>query len=149
MFSRILVSIDGSETSGLALQEAIKLAKEQHALLRLVHVVDLTPIYTDLAAPYVLDYQKALQAAGEKVVADGAAIAREAGVQFETRSIVIDRVGQHIADAVEQEAKRWQANLIVIGTHGRRGVRRMLLGSVAEGVARIATEPVLLIRGTA
>src|SRR5579863_6474597 len=113
MFSRILVSIDGSETSNRALKEAITLAKEQHASLRLVHVVDLTLVYTDLAAPYVLDYQKTLQAAGEKVVAEGAAIAREAGVQFDTRMVVIDRVGQHIADAIEEEAKQWRADLIV------------------------------------
>jgi len=147
MFSRILVPIDGSETSDLALKEAIKLAKEQHAALRLVNVVDLTLVYTDAAAPYVYEYQNALQAAGEKIVADGAAVVREAGVQFDTRSIVIDVVGQHIADAIEEEAQRWQADLIVIGTHGRRGVRRLLLGSIAEGVARVASKPVLLIRG--
>lgn len=149
MFSRILVSIDGSETSNRALKEAVTLAKEQHASLRLVHVVDLTLVYTDLAAPYVLDYQKTLQAAGEKILADGAAIARQAGVSFDTHAVVLDRAGQHIADAVEDEAKRWQADLIIIGTHGRRGVRRMLLGSVAEGVARVASKPVLLIRGAA
>jgi nucleotide-binding universal stress UspA family protein len=149
MFGRILVSIDGSETSNLALKEALTLAKEQQASLRLVHVVDLTLAYTDLAAPYVLDYQKTLQAAGEKILADGAAMARAAGIPCDTRAVIVDRVGRHIADAIADEAKQWQADLIVIGTHGRRGVRRMLLGSVAEGVARIASQPVLLIRGAA
>ena len=48
---------------------------------------------------------------------------------------------------IEHEAKRWQADLIVIGTHGRRGIRRLLLGSVAEGLTRVASKPVLLVRG--
>ena len=147
MYSRILVAIDGSDTSDLALREAIKLAQELHSLLRLVHVVDLTLVYTDLGGPYVLDYQRAIQAAGQKVIADAAAIAREAGIEFDTAPIVIDMVGQHAYDAIEDEAKHWRAELIVIGTHGRRGVRRWLLGSVAEGVARVATKPVLLVRG--
>jgi nucleotide-binding universal stress UspA family protein len=147
MYNHILVAVDGSETSNLALKEAIKLAKDQHATLRLVHVVDVTLIYIDLGAPYVLDYQKALQAAGQKVIDDCSAIVREAGIEFDTTSIVVDMIGQHIYDAVEEEAKRWPADLIVIGTHGRRGMRRFLLGSVAEGIARVASKPVLLIRG--
>jgi len=66
MYNRILVAVDGSETSKLALKEAIKLAKDQHASLRLIYIVDLTLIYTDLGAPFAVEYQKALQAAGEK-----------------------------------------------------------------------------------
>ena len=61
--------------------------------------------------------------------------------------VAIDTLGRRICDAIEEEAKQWQAYLIVIGTHGRRGVRRLLLGSVAEGVARVASELVLLVRG--
>jgi len=104
-YNRILVALDGSETSNLALKEAIKLAKDQHATLRLVHVVDVTLICTDLGAPYVFDYQKALQAAGQKVIDDCSAVVREAGIEFDTTSIVVDMIGQHIYDAVEEEAK--------------------------------------------
>jgi nucleotide-binding universal stress UspA family protein len=147
MYNRILVAVDGSETSNLALKEAIKLAKDQHAALRFVHVVDVSLIYIDLGAPYVLEYQKALQATGQKVIDDCSAIVRDAGIEFDTTSIVVDMIGQHVYDAIEEEAKRWQADLIVIGTHGRRGIRRFLLGSIAEGVARVTSKPVLLIRG--
>ncbi len=147
MYKRILVAVDGSETSNLALKEAIELAKDQHAALRLIHVVDLTLIYTDLGAPFALEYQKALQAAGEKVVTACSAVVRDAGIEFDTATVGIDMVGQHIYEAIDDEAKRWQADLIVIGTHGRRGIRRLLLGSVAEGVTRVASKPVLLIRG--
>jgi nucleotide-binding universal stress UspA family protein len=147
MYNRILVAVDGSETSNLALKEAIKLAKDQHAALRFVHVVDVSLIYIDLGAPYVLEYQKALQATGQRVIDDCSAIVRDAGIEFDTTSIVVDMIGQHVYDAIEEEAKRWQADLIVIGTHGRRGIRRFLLGSIAEGVARVTSKPVLLIRG--
>jgi nucleotide-binding universal stress UspA family protein len=147
MYNRILVAVDGSETSNLALKEAIKLAKDQHAALRFVHVVDVSLIYIDLGAPYVLEYQKALQATGQKVIDDCSAIVRDAGIEFDTTSIVVDMIGQHVYDAIEEEAKRWQADLIVIGTHGRRGIRRFFLGSIAEGVARVTSKPVLLIRG--
>lgn len=81
------------------------------------------------------------------MIADCSATVREAGVEFDTKSIVIETLDQHIYDAIDGEAKRWPADLIVIGTHGRRGFRRLLLGSVAEGVSRVASKPVLLIRG--
>lgn len=147
MYKHILVAVDGSDTSNLALREAMKLAKDQHSALRLVHVVDLTPAYTAVEAPYVADYEKAVQAAGQKVITDCSATVREAGIEFDTKSIAIETLDQHIYDAIEEEAKGWPADLIVIGTHGRRGFRRLLLGSVAEGVIRVASKPVLLIRG--
>jgi nucleotide-binding universal stress UspA family protein len=59
----------------------------------------------------------------------------------------IEQLGRNAADLIAAEADAWPADLIVVGTHGRRGVRRLLLGSVAEGVVRTATKPVLLIRG--
>jgi len=147
MYNRILVAVDGSETSSLALREAIGLAKDQHASLRIIYIVDLTLIYTDLGAPFAVEYQRALQAAGEKVITACSAVARGSGIEFEATALPINTIGQHISDTIEDEAKRWQADLIVIGTHGRRGIRRFLLGSVAEGVARVASKPVLLIRG--
>jgi len=147
MYNRILVAVDGSEISKLALKEAIKLAKDQNASLRLIYIVDLTLIYTDLGAPFAVEYQKALQAAGEKVITACSALASDSGIEFDAAAVPIDTIGQHIYDAIECEAKRWHADLIVIGTHGRQGVRRFLLGSVAEGVARVASKPVLLIRG--
>jgi nucleotide-binding universal stress UspA family protein len=147
MYNRILVAVDGSDTSSLALREAVKLAKDQQASLRLIYIVDLTLIYTDLGAPFAVEYQKALQAAGEKVITACSAIVRDSGIEFDAAAIPINTIGQHIYDAIKDEAERWRADLIVIGTHGRRGIGRLLLGSVAEGVIRVASKPVLLIRG--
>jgi nucleotide-binding universal stress UspA family protein len=59
-----LVAVDGSETSNLALQEAIKLAKDQHSVLRLFHVVDLTMAYSPVEAPYIFEYRKAMETEG-------------------------------------------------------------------------------------
>jgi nucleotide-binding universal stress UspA family protein len=147
MYNRILVAVDGSETSTSALREAIELARDQHASLRIIYIVDLTLLYSDLGAPFAIEYEKTLQAAGEKVITACSTVARGSEIEFDAVAIPINTIGQHIYDAIEDEAKRWQADLIVIGTHGRRGIRRFLLGSVAEGVARLASRPVLLIRG--
>ena len=148
MYKHILVAVDGSDTSNLALQEAIRLAKEQQAVLRLVHVVDETPAYMTMDMPYsIADYQKAMREAGQKVLATCAATAHQAGIEVDTQFVVLELLAQRICDAINEEAKRWPADLIVIGTHGRHGFNHLLLGSVAEGVIRLATKPVLAIRG--
>ena len=153
MYKRILVAIDGSDTSDLALREAIGLAKDQNAMLRLVHAVDPTPppyMTTEIRshAQFPLaDYQKALQEAGEKLLATRATTAREAGVNVDTKLITVGILGERIYDAIEEQSKEWPADLIVVGTEGRRGFQRLIIGSVAEGVVRISTKPVLLIRG--
>jgi nucleotide-binding universal stress UspA family protein len=147
MYKHILVAVDGSDTSNLALQEAMKLAKEQQAALRLVHVVDETPTYMTMDTAFALgDFQKAMREAGQKMLATCAATARQAGVEVDTKFIVLQT--QRICDAIIEEAKRWPADLIGIGTHGRHGFNHLLLGSVAEGVIRLATSPVLVIRGS-
>ncbi len=147
MYKHVLVAVDGSDTSNLALQESIKLAKEQQAALRLVHVVDETPTYMTMDTAFALgDFQKAMREAGQKVLATCAATARNASVEVDTKFIVLQT--QRICDAIIEEAKRWPADLIVIGTHGRHGFNHLLLGSVAEGVIRLATSPVLVIRGS-
>jgi nucleotide-binding universal stress UspA family protein len=145
MYKRVLVAVDGSDTSNLALREAIRMAKNQHSTLRLLHVVDLTMAYSVVEAPYIVEYQKALRAEGEKLLSDCSEPARAEGIEFDTKLRVA--FGEHLYDVIEDEAKQWSADLIVIGTHGRRGMRRLLLGSVAEGLIRISSKPVLLIRG--
>ena len=145
MSQRILVAVDGSDTSNLALQEAIKLAKNLRSILRLFHVVDLTMAYSTVEAPYVLDYRKAMEAGGQKVVADCAALVSASEIEFDSKCEVV--FGTYIYEAIDEEATAWGADLVVIGTHGRRGIRRLLLGSVAEGLTRISSRPVLLVRG--
>jgi len=149
MYKHILVAVDGSDTSNLALQEAMKLAKEQQAALRLIHVVDETPVYMTMDTAYALaDFQRVVREAGQKVLATCTATARQAGVEVDTKFVILEVLTQRICDAINEEAKGWPADLIVIGTHGRHGFNHLLLGSVAEGVIRLAAKPVLVIRGS-
>ena len=144
MYQRILVAIDESPTSELALREAALLAKEHQATLRLTHVIDDTFAYT--APGELVERQAGLRRFGEDVLSRGAALARGLGATAETTLLTVVQGGDRVYDLIEQEAARWPADLVVIGTHGRRGFRRLLLGSVAEGLIRITTKPLLLIR---
>jgi nucleotide-binding universal stress UspA family protein len=154
MYQRILVAIDESATSELALKEAALLAKEQDATLRLAHVIDDSFAYTavlmphELAPQQLVERQVELRRFGDDVLSRGAATASALGANAETTLLTIAEASDdRVYDTIEQEAVRWPADLIVIGTHGRRGFRRLLLGSVAEGLIRVTTKPVLLVRG--
>lgn len=146
MYKKILVAVDGSETSNFAFQEAIKLAKEQQATLRLIHVVD-EYFYTTGTIDYD-EYEKIIKEEGKAILNKLEAQAHNAGVKAESKLLEIAEFAPRISEKIIEESIASKADLIVIGTHGRRGFNRFLLGSVAEGVIRMATIPVLLIRGT-
>jgi nucleotide-binding universal stress UspA family protein len=148
MFKRILVPVDGSETANRALRTAVALAGEQSAAVHVVHICEEMPLYVSMdTLPYPpAELMEALRKEGERILAEAVASARRGKIEADGKLIVIDRPGQRVSDAIEQEAEDWNADLIVIGTHGRRGFRRLLLGSVAENLIRISTRPVLLIR---
>jgi len=147
MFKRILVAVDGSHTSELALQEAIKLAGEVRAQLRIVHVVDNVNLNLSAEFPNPSEIWDAMIKGGQAILHKAGAAANAAGIAVESGLIEIDTLGHRIPEMIAADADAWPADLIVIGTHGRRGLSHLLLGSVAEGVVRVATKPVLLIRG--
>lgn len=145
MYQRILVPIDGSTTAERALQEAIKLAGGK-AQLRLAYVLEEVYLLDAEAYTY-FDYaalQEAVRHTGERVLAQALEKTRQAGAAAET--VLLEASGERVASVIEDEARKWPADLIVIGTHGRSGLNRLLLGSVAEGVVRMASVPVLLVR---
>jgi nucleotide-binding universal stress UspA family protein len=148
MYERILVATDGSKTSGRAVAEAVKVARGTVARLRLVHVIDSPYAYADAwyaAVSADLDaIQRAWRRAGQDVLEQAAVPAREAGIEVE--SALLDLNGRRVSRVITDEAERWGADLIVIGSHGRQGLEQLLLGSVAEGVLRTASVPVLLVR---
>ena len=149
MYKRILVAIDGSHTSTLALTEALKLAEKPETRMRLVHVVDSPYTYSEVMYGEVGVDVEALRRSwrqmGQTVLEQAAAQAREARATVETA--LLDSEGRRVSSVIVEEARRWPAELLVVGTHGRRGLEHVLLGSVAEGVTRHATVPVLLVRG--
>jgi nucleotide-binding universal stress UspA family protein len=149
MYERILVPIDGSATSTRGLDEALRLAKLTGARVKLLHVVDEMTYATgfETYAAYANDLLPQMRANGEKLLAQARAHAVERGVEAETQ--LKETLSARLADLVVDEATAWKANLIVIGTHGRRGASRLFLGSDAEQIARSAPVPVLLVRGAA
>jgi len=147
MYKKILSPVDGSETSLLGLAEAIRFAKDQKATLRLLHVVhDFLVAGGHGAAVYTSQLRKDLRARGEEILKDAAGIAREQGVEPET--MLVETPGGSVGAMIVEEAERWSADLLVLGTHGRRGIRRLVMGSDAEYVVRTTPVPVLLVRGT-
>lgn len=146
MFKRILVPVDGSATSNRGLQQAIQLAKEQKAALMILHVVDENPLVQSAIADGALfdELLSSLTQSGKKILAKAETDARQKRVKVQT-ALVENWFGP-VADAILKQARKFRADLIVIGTHGRRGGARLLMGSDAESVVRQSTVPVLLIR---
>jgi len=150
LFKNILVPIDGSRTSGLGLDEAIKLAKDQEATLYLLHVVDDHALLQNAATPegtYIDGLLEALRENGRRIIAEAEAKVRTQDIR--SKSILIENLGSRISDLILNQARESNADLIVLGTHGRRGVRRLVMGSDTEGVVRETAVPVLLVRSTA
>lgn len=143
MYERILVPVDGSATSTRGLDEAIKLAKLTGASLRLVHVVDQLTFGTGFET-YTGDVAGMLREAGEQILGDAKARVEASGIAATT--FLCETFGTRVCDLVVDQAKRGEADLIVIGSHGRRGMGRLMLGSDAEQIVRMAPVPVLVVR---
>jgi nucleotide-binding universal stress UspA family protein len=143
MYTRILVPIDGSETAAHGLQEAIRFAADQKARLRVVHVVDELV----MVSPYAIVAENTIEAlctAGKSVLANAQEIVGAAGVEVDAE--MIEAFGTAAGEHIVKAATAWGADLIVCGTHGRRGLRRIVLGSDAEYLVRHAPVPILLVR---
>jgi nucleotide-binding universal stress UspA family protein len=147
MYQRILVPFDASPTSLKGLDEAIKLAKLTGGRIRLVHMAEVMKYATgfETFAGYVGDIVPLMKQVGHDILGLGLRLAESAGVQVET--LLFESITTRLCDLVVDEAHEWKADVIVLGTHGRRGVGRFLLGSDAEQILRLAPVPVLLVRG--
>lgn len=149
MYSKILVPVDGSPTSELGLAEAIRLATLCHAKLHLLHVVDMLSFnaYPNAGLGLTPEVFELLHQGGQQILLKARAQADAAHVPVETQ--LAEGFAQRVADVVVDAASKCGAQLIVLGTHGRRGVGRALLGSDAEMIVRQAPVPVLLLRSPA
>jgi nucleotide-binding universal stress UspA family protein len=143
MYKRILVPMDGSDTAERGLREAIRLASGHDTQLILLYVIDDFPTVRQLAASEPLDDQIARRRhAAEQMLGKGVELAKAADVASRTEvcTAIVDAPGSIVETAVKTAC-----GLIVIGTHGRSGVRRAVLGSVAEQVSRHSPMPVMLV----
>jgi len=142
MYKRILVPLDGSELAKTALDQAEKLAKTFDAEIILFQVVPFMPIYgsPELVTPLIVDEKQ--KEAAEKYLANLAEELKKRG--FKTTAMV--RTGQQVAIEIIDFAKESGVDLIVMCTHGRSGISRWVLGSIAHKILTRAENPILLVR---
>jgi len=148
MYQRILVPLDGSVPSESGLREAVGLARGQKATLFFLHVVDDFSMLVEMTSVRSYDEMlKSLRQYGLDVLAKARHVAEEAGVHCE--SLLREVTNERVAEVIVDQAKQHSCDLIVMGTHGRRGFSRVAMGSEAEQVARTSPVPVLLVRPAA
>ncbi|VVE35809.1 Putative universal stress protein [Pandoraea eparura] len=146
MFKRILVAIDGSPTADKAFDYALTIAKARNAHVHVLYVVDIPVAYVADADPF--PFIEAMRLQGKAIRESATQRLKGAGVDGDVEIRELLPLGGDVAHQINVSADEDQADVIVIGTHGRRGFRRMALGSVAENCARQAQRPVILIPPT-
>lgn len=145
MYKHILCPVDGSSTSDCGMTHAIKLAKDQKANLHLLHVVDsYFPIVDVTGDLNYIDITDRLREHGKEILTQATETAKLAGVSASAKLVASTR-GQ-IYKCILNHVNKCHADLIVMGTHGLRGIERLVMGSDAETIARTSPVPVLLVR---
>jgi len=147
MYEQILVALDGSKTSERVLSEAVKIAGLTHGKIHAVYVVDKTPLFNYAGYYDPIALLDALRKDGRSVLQSAESACEQAGIPCDAELVETERLNEDVAAALQHCAERTGAELVVLGTHGRRGVRRIVLGSVAERFVRFARCPVLLVHG--
>jgi len=147
MYKRIVVAVDGSEISSKALDEATNLAREMSSTMLLLHVCEEMPIMWEPDGMNMILMQNSLKAvadAGKELLEKHGRHLAKQGMTVETK--LVEAYGGRLGSVISEEAQKWNADLLVVGMHGRKGIAHLLIGSVAEGVTRTASMPVLLVR---
>jgi len=145
MYQRILVPIDGSATSSRGLKEAVALARTCRASMVLLNVVEYAPVMLEMATSTTWELVVGdLRNRGQDLVDAARREAMAAGIACEGH--VVDAMALRVCDVVVEQVREHHCDLVVMGTHGRRGVAHALIGSDAERVIRLSPVPVLLVR---
>lgn len=145
MYRKILVPLDGSDFAAQGLDHAIELARTCGAPLCLLHVIDTYPMGMEWAdAMAWRNLVDGWRTQGQALLDAARARAEGAGVAAET--VIVEFPPRRVADTIVAQAQAHGCDLIVMGSHGRRGIGRMLLGSDAELVLRTSHVPVLVVR---
>jgi nucleotide-binding universal stress UspA family protein len=148
MYARILVAVDGSDTARYAFDAALALAKSHGAQLQPLYVVENAAIYYNIPGYDPSIVRDQLFAQGQTLAQDLAQQMQAAGV---SGTVKLEEAGslRDVPSVILDGAKAFGADLLVLGTHGRRGFKRIVLGSVAEHCVRLSSLPVLLIPAAA
>lgn len=146
MFKRILVTIDSGKAATLALAKAMELAKEQKAKLCIVHVLDYSVLNTGGEGVNIVALRVEYIKAAQKVLQQSITKAKQKKLKAEAILVESNDLIGNVSNSIVKAAKKWRANLIVMGTHAKSGVDRFLFGSTAEEVIRKSNIPVLMYR---
>jgi len=147
MYQHILAAISNSPISDRVLKEAIGLASDQRALLRIVYVVDEVNLYSDVQFVDRSGIEKKWIETGRRILGEAQRFARSSGIDAEVKLLATENIGDHVASAIKKEAKDWPADIVVAGTRGRGGLMQLLKNSVAADILRICPVPILMVRG--
>ena len=148
MYSRILIATDGSDLAGKAVEHGLQLAKTVNATVVFVTVTEIWSAL-DMAGDVgrgqfdpVAVYEKAAKHSAQVILEDAAARASSFGVASESRHVSDRKPAEGILETADLE----DCDLIIMASHGRRGVKRMLLGSQTAEVTALSNKPVLVVR---
>lgn len=150
MFNKVLVAFDGSDAARQGLTTALALAADQRATLFVLHVLEGMPAgwsaYVDeqFRPARVETLLQGLRVSGQRVLDEAQAMTSRQGQAIKT--LLVDARGRSVADVILAQIQEVGADVVVLGTHGREGMSRLVMGSAAESVLRHAKVPVLLVR---
>lgn len=144
MFKHILVPVDGSSTSMLAVSKAAELAKAFGSAVTAVYVIDPYP-FTGVGADFAYGQAQYLSAATAEANAALEAV-KQAMQEVGVAVTLVVGEGHAVHDGVVRALESTGADLVVMGSHGRRGLERLMLGSVAQRVLSAVHVPVLVVR---
>ena len=146
MYKTILVAIDDSETSRSALAEALHIARTSNAKLYISHVADETMLNIH---GHALSSVINMEGAVSNIIQAGRALLDKAMAQAEgvnAEPLMLEARNRRVSETISEKAKELNVDLIIIGRHGQRGLATLILGSVAEQLAKIADASVRLVR---
>jgi nucleotide-binding universal stress UspA family protein len=151
VYEHILVAVDGSPASRSVTSHAYELAEQLGATCTVLHVLDdiTIPFVNYGMEPYVNveavnpEVVEAQRTGAERMVAD---LARTAPEGVDVEAAVVEAAGRRIGETITEEARERRADLVVVGTHGHRGLSKVFVGSVADAVVRSAEVPVTVVR---
>jgi nucleotide-binding universal stress UspA family protein len=144
MFKHILVPVDGSETSSKAVAKAVGLAKAFGSVVTVLYVIDPYP-FTGVGADFAYgqaQYLSAATAEANQALDEAKKVFEDAGVQVNT----LLGEGHAVHEGIGRVLSSVDADLIVMGSHGRRGLEKLMLGSVTQRVLGVVHVPVLVVR---
>jgi nucleotide-binding universal stress UspA family protein len=144
MYKQILVAIDGSQSGRRALDEAVKIAKATSGRVQALYVVQHPARLVDVSSGFAEEQESPASDVATAALQDAKAVFEREGIDGSTRAAEAN--GEEIAAVIYRIAAEENADLVVMGTRGLSGVKRLLLGSVAESFLRTADRPVMLVR---